>query len=92
MTSFVPLFFLKLRLLSYTLTDWSSFVSSLPACARPHLEWELDWGHEGVDKDLSEIAHHMLDWEERLATHLELTAVDIHDIRSKHRDSAPLQR
>ena len=54
-------------------TDLSSYVSSLPASARPHLEPQLDWGHEGVEKDLSEIADHMLHWEEKLSTHLELT-------------------
>ena len=56
-------------------------MSSLPACARPHLELQLDWGHEGVEKDLSEIADHMLHWEEKLSTHLELTPTDIHDIK-----------
>ena len=67
-------------------------MSSLPACARPHLERQLDWGHEGVDKDLSEIADHMIKWEEKLAAPLGLTEVDIDDIKAVHRDSPPLQR
>ena len=58
-----------------------SYVATLPACARPHLELVLDWGHDRVEKDLSEIADHMLNWEEKLAAHLELTPVDIHDIK-----------
>ena len=55
-------------------------MSSLPACARPHLERQLDWGNEGVDVDLNEIADHMIRWEEKLSTHLDLTEVDIYDI------------
>ena len=73
------------------LSDVSSYLSSLPACARPHLELQLDWGHEGVDKDLSEIADHMLDWEEKLSTHLGLTTTDIHDI-TKGIQNLALQR
>ena len=64
--------------------DISCYVCSLPACARPHLEWRLDWGHEGVDQDLHEIAHHMLDWEEALMAHLQLTEVDRSDIKDTY--------
>ena len=67
-------------------------MSSLPACARPHLDLELDHGHEGVDKDLCEIAYHMLDWEENFSTHLGLTDIDIHDIKEEYRDRPELQR
>ncbi len=55
--------------------DFSSYVFSIPACARPHLELQLDWG-----QDLYEIAHHMIEWEEKLAAPLGLTEVDVHDI------------
>ena len=55
-------------------------MSSLPSSARPHLELEVDWGHGGEDKDLSEIADHMLDWEEKLAVSLGLTEEDVQDI------------
>ena len=55
-------------------------MSTLPACARPHLELVLDWGHEGVDKDLNEIADQMIEWQEKLSAALGLTGVDIHDI------------
>ena len=72
--------------------DISSCVSSLPASARPHLELELDWGHGEVEKDLSEIANHMLDWEEKLTTHLELTPVDTHDIKEMYPFKPVLQR
>ena len=65
---------------------------SLPACARPHLEWQLDLGHEGVDKDLYEIAHHMLDWEEALMAHLQLTEVDRSDIKDTYPGKPLLQR
>jgi hypothetical protein len=41
------------------------------------MEQVLDWNHEGVDKDLTEIAHCMLYWEEKLCPHLGLTEVDV---------------
>ncbi len=69
-----------------------SYVSSLPPPARLHLELQLDWGHKGVDKDLNEIADHMMDWEEKLSTHLELTHTDIHDVKAIHKDNPVLQR
>ncbi len=59
---------------------------------RPHLEYQLDRDSEGVDRDLSEIAHHMLDWEVKLSTHLKLTEVDIYDIKHKHPMEPELQR
>ena len=67
-------------------------MESLPPAARPHLELQLDWGHEGVERDLMEIADHMLDWEQRLSTHLGLTAIQISDIKEKHPQKPILQR
>ena len=55
-------------------------MATLLASARSHLERQLDWGHGGVETDLCEIAHVMLDWEVNLSTHLGLTEVDIYDI------------
>ena len=72
--------------------SYQSYVSSLPPPSRPHLEREIDYENDGVDKDLNEIAHHMIDWEEELSAHLELTQVDIHDIKAIYRDSPALQR
>ena len=60
--------------------DFSSYVSSLPAYARSHLELQLDWGHDGVERDLYAVAYHMIKWEEILAAPLGLTEIDIHDI------------
>ena len=40
----------------------------------------MDWGNEGVDEDLSEIADHMIKWEEKLSAPLGLTEVDVDDI------------
>ena len=56
------------------------YVATLPASARPHLELQLDWGHGGVETDLCEIAHVMLNWEVKLSSPLGLTDVDVHDI------------
>lgn len=72
--------------------DISSYVCSLPACARPHLEWQLDWGHDGVDQDLHQIAHYMIDWEEALIAHLQLTEVDRSDIKDTYPGKPLLQR
>ena len=52
----------------------------------------LDWNSKGVDKDLSEIAKHMGQWEELLAVPFELTSVDIEDIKEKYKQSPELQR
>ena len=49
---------------------------------RPHLENQLDWDND-VDRDLCEIAHHMLDWELKLSTRLKLTEVNIRDIKDE---------
>ena len=70
----------------------AAYVSSLPASVRPHLEQQLDWDHEGVDKDLNEIALVMLDWEETLTTHLKLTQVDISDIMERYPHNPKLRR
>ncbi len=67
-------------------------MSTLPESVHPHLEMQLDWDHEGVDSDLNEIAHVMLDWEGRLSAHLGLTDVDIHDIKEIHPNKPSLQR
>ena len=70
----------------------SSFLSSLPASARIHLGMQLDSDSEGVEKDLSEIAQHMLEWEDKLCVYLGLTKVDIHDIKAMYSCNPPLQR
>ena len=35
-----------------------------------YLDEVLDWDQKGVEKDLMEIAHHMLGWEEQLSDSL----------------------
>lgn len=62
--------------------DLEWYVSSLPPDAHPYLEMQLDWDND-FDRDLIEIANFMISWEDNLATHLELTAVDIHDIKNE---------
>jgi hypothetical protein len=62
------------------------------ASAHPHLDKQLDWDQEGVDRDLIEIAHCMLNWEEKLCTDLGLTVEDAHDIKAKHQNNPELQR
>ena len=48
---------------------------SLPVPAPSYLEQQLDWGNEGVDEDLSEIADHMIELEEKLSASLGLTGL-----------------
>ena len=67
-----------------------TYKSTLPPHVIPYLKELLDWDHEGVEQDLREIAYHMIDWEGNLATLLELTDVDIHDI--KYINNPELQR
>ena len=67
-------------------TTASDYISSLPPAVHPHLEDELDRDND-IDKDLREIADHMLDWDTKLATHLKLTKVDISDIKDENSKS-----
>ena len=66
-------------------------MSSLPAGVRPLLEKQLDWDND-TERDLIEIAHPMLSWEEKLCPHLELTRVDIHDPKEMYSGKPVLQR
>jgi hypothetical protein len=70
----------------------SDYLSNLPASVRAHLNQQLDWDNKGMNKDLIKIAYHMLGWEERLVTHLELTDVDIHDIKARNQGKPEMQR
>lgn len=67
-------------------------MSSLPVSVRCYLCRQLDWDHEGVEKDLHKIADSMLNWEEDLSAALCLTAVDINDIKAVHLNNPALQR
>ena len=78
--------------LSNVASDISAYVSSLPPPARPHLELQLDSGHDGVEMDLHQIAEHMLEWEEKLSAHLGLTPVDISDTKDMYLLKPQLQR
>ena len=70
----------------------STYISTLPVTAYPHLDLELDQDHNGVELDLSEIASHMRKWEEKLSSALGLTHIDVEDIKAIHRDRPELQR
>ncbi len=67
-------------------------MASIPDSHSHHLDQFLDWDNEGVDKDLTEIASHMINWEEVLAVHLKLTRNDISDIKEKNSQKPELQR
>ena len=64
-----------------TAPEFQAYVSSLPPSAYPYLKLLVDEGNNGVEKDLIAIADEMLDWEEKLTTHFELTNVDLSDIK-----------
>ena len=63
-------------------------MSSLPACARPHLELVLDAGNE-VNEDLNTIAAHMSEWKS-VASHLGLTNQDVQEITVQHAEDPEL--
>lgn len=65
-------------------SDYHSYVSSLPATTHSYLNEMLDWDHGGVDKDLHCIAENMVDWEEKLSALLELTDVNIRDLKAMY--------
>ena len=69
----------------FTGCEFARYESSLSPAVRPCLEDQLDKGSD-VDADLCEIAHHMLDWDSRLATPLKLTEADVSDIKQKYSD------
>ena len=71
---------------------FDTMVSSLPSSASEHLDMKLDWDNEGVNKDLVEIANQMIHWEEKFSTHLDLTAVEIYDIKEGNHNKPKLQR
>ena len=72
--------------------DVQTCLSSLPPSAHPRLEFQLDSDHKGVETDLYQIAHHMIDWEEKLVPYLGLTAVDVSDIKESCSKKPALQR
>ncbi len=44
----------------------------------------MDWDQEGVDRHLNQIAETMIDWEIKLSSLLNLTDVQIHDLKKRH--------
>ena len=66
-------------------------MSSIPAGVRPLLKQQLDWDND-IERDLIEIAHPMLGWEEKLCPQLGLSQVDIHDTKEKYFGKPELQR
>ena len=84
--------FLQMASLCAMYADYQAYVSSLPLHARPHLEFQLDSGHDGVEMDLHQIAEHMLEWEVKLSAHLGLTPVDISDTKDMYLSKPDLQR
>ena len=76
-----------LRQAVLTYEDYSSCV---PAANRHKLDKEVDFGHYGVEKDLTQIADLMLNWDD-VAPSLGLIVIEISDIQSSIR-SAALQK
>ena len=71
----------------------SDFISHLTPQARKFLDYRIDQGHKGVNKDLNTIAEQMVDWKEKLSDPMELTRAQIHDIEmGQYRDNHELQR
>ncbi len=60
-------------------------MSKIDPSVRQYLTEKLDWNTKGVDKDLSEIARHIPDWEANLAAKMGIDSVAIHDITQNPR-------
>ncbi len=71
---------------------YAIYVSKLDPSVRQYLKRKLDWNTGGVDRDLSEIAGHIPDWEAKLAAKMGLNNVAIHDIIAQNSKSEALQR
>ena len=63
---------------------FDDFLSSLPDAASSYLDMELDWDND-YDRDLIEIAKHMVEWETHLKSPFHLTRTDISDIKIEPR-------
>ena len=72
-------------------SEFQRCLSLLPVAVFPYLDKELDWDND-YERDLIEIANHMLRWEEQLAAPFKLSPVDIHDIKSTPNQSPELLR
>ena len=71
--------------------DYQDYLSWLPKAAHPFLEKELDWDHDGIDKDLIIISESMgIDWEVTLAVPLEFTQPEIDDLKEQHKYQNPV--
>lgn len=71
--------------------DIQTYCDSIPDEQRWKLDKTLDFDHSGVQIHLDEIASAIDEWEESLATKLELTKVDVASIKEQHRDNLSLQ-
>ena len=71
--------------------SYSEYVNLIPLQNRFKLDKTLDYEHNRVEKDLTEIAGFFVDWESK-ASHLGLTNVDISDIKETYRSKPELQR
>ena len=80
----------KVKFFVHSIGCSQHYLSQLPIAAIQYLDKSLDWDNE-YDRDVNEIARHLLKWEEVLAEPFKLTRTDIHDI-SKNQKSLELQR
>ena len=64
-------YFIANYVFSFTVRDFVCYVLSLPSAVHPQLKYQLDWDND-LDRDLRQIAHHMLGWDLKLATLLSL--------------------
>lgn len=78
-------------MLVVTVPVYEEYVSLLPECARKYLKEQLDWDNKGVDHDLNDIADKMHDWEEKLSAKLELTPIEIGDLKTDNNISILLR-
>ena len=72
-------------------SEFNRYLFDLPIYVLSYLNKTLDWDNK-FDRDLIEIAKHLVRWEECLASPFRLTPADIHDIKATNQQSPELQR
>ena len=80
--SFVPAMFSWCLLMLYAIGDIDPYLEQIPQQSRWKLDKELDWDND-FDRDLTEIAQCIVNWQGTLRVHLGLTETDVDRINQE---------
>ena len=85
------LFVLFLFVFHQVMDNVSIYFDTVPRNNIYKLNKKLDFGHDGVQRDLGTIASSMDEWEGKIADELQLTKHEIEAIKAKFPGNLPLQ-